>query len=69
MDQKVLDEWSKHYDEKFEREHPQFMAWYKTTNDYRQECPARVAWKSAYTQQQYLEAKQYGLTENTTSTV
>ena len=61
MDQEAFKQWNKHFDEKFEQQHPQFVAWYRTTNDYAQGSPARVAFKSRDTMDQYREAMQYGI--------
>jgi hypothetical protein len=44
--------------------HPpqEFCAWYANHNDYRQGVLARIAWNCSDIRQEYLEAKEHGLT-------
>ena len=61
MDQRVYDEASKLLDEKFEQKYPQFVAWFKTHPDYRQEIKPRIAHNCQCYQDEYLAAKEVGL--------
>ena len=63
VDLAVLAQWEKHFDDKFARDFPQFIAWFQTHPDYQQEISPRIAHKCQRYQDEYLEAKQYGVIE------
>lgn len=65
MDNQVLNQWNNHYDAKFAKEHPGFVKWWfnhaHCDKDPKFAVAARVAWKCACYQQEYLEAKEIGI--------
>jgi hypothetical protein len=63
MDQKLLEQWNKHADEAFEKLYPEFVAWFRKHPDYQEGIRPRIAHTCARYQQEYMEAKSYGITE------
>ena len=61
MDQEAYNQWSKHFDEKFEKEYPQFTAWFRTHLDYQEGIRPRIAYKCECYRQQYLAAREVGV--------
>lgn len=67
MDVAQLIAWNKKYDEIFAKKHPDFVAWWHKhphcDPDSKWAVKPRVAWLCQCYQDEFLEAKQFGLNE------